>query len=206
MVRSFDHGSEQEPGFAWIAAQRAGSKNLAQPGSQPDNELWLNYYGRLGSLRSFSFGEVVGKSSQPKGYFKGENVFVGSLPGVKYGQEITDEYRFPYSRWTQERISGVAIAATAFANLMRGDSLRYLGYQNQGAHLILLFAGAALFGCGLVWLRPWWAVGASTASAVAIAWFSCIWVWKSHVWLNWMLISGMQIPATGWSGWSVNRR
>ena len=100
----------------------------------------------------------------------------------------------------------MAIAATAFANLMRGDSLRYLGYQNQGAHLILLFAGAALFGCGLVWLRPWWAVGASTASAVAIAWFSCIWVWKSHVWLNWMLISGMQIPVSlAWSLFSHTR-
>jgi CHASE2 domain-containing sensor protein len=200
MVRSFHHGDEQEPGFAWVAAQLAGSQHLAKPGSSPDNELWLNYYGKSGSLKSFSFQDVIGKNSQPKGYFKGANVFVGSLPTVKDAQEITDHYRFPYSRWTTDRISGVEIAATAFANLVRGDSLRYGGYQNQPMHLALVFTTAALFGCGLVWLRPGWAVGISIAGALAVALFSCIWVWKSHVWVNWMLISGMQIPfSLAWS-------
>ena len=77
-----------------------------------------------------------------------------------------DEYRLPYSRWTQERISGVEIAATAFANLMREDPLRFF---NQDAQLVMLIAGALLFGCGLVWLRPWWAVGLSAFAALTIA-------------------------------------
>lgn len=202
MVRSYVHGTLSQRGFAWVAAELAGSR-WAKPGVEPNNELWLNYYGKTGTLTWFSFVDVIGTNAQPKGFFRGKSVFLGSLPGPKDAQEITDEYGFPYSRWTQERISGVEIAATAFANLMREDALRFL---DPDIHLGLLVLGALGFGCGLVWLRPWWAIGVSAAAALGIALFSCLWVWKSHTWLNWMLFSGMQIPcALAWSLFSQTR-
>lgn len=196
MVRSFDHGSTDHPGFAWVAAQLAGSR-LALIGTEPDSELWLNYYGKPYTLRTLFFQDVIGTNAQPKNFFQGAHIFLGSKPGTKYGQEMTDEYRLPYSRWDQTRISGVEIAATAFANLMHEEPLRFL---RQDIHLALLIGGALVFGCGLVWLRPWWAVGVSAVVAIAIALASCIWVWESHTWLNWMLFSGLQIPfSLAWS-------
>lgn len=203
LIRSFDHGTIEDPGFAWIAAQVAGAK-LSTPGGQPENELWLNYYGEPMTLRSFSFSQVVGTGKQPKGLFKGANVFVGSRPEPKYPQErISDAFRSPYSIWTKQRIPGVEVAATAFANLLRGDSLRIL---DETSHLRLFILGALLFAGGGVWLRPWWAVGASFLAALVIVLVSCTWVWKSHVWLNWMLLAAFQVPfALAWSLFSHTR-
>lgn len=99
---------------------------------------------------------------------------------------------------------GVEIGATAFLNLMRGDGLHRMAEMDEFYRLLI---GALVFGAGLVWLRPWWAIAASLAAAISITLLSCASAYSTHVWFAWMYVSGLQIPVSlAWSLFTHTRR
>ena len=199
-IRQYYHGSSREPGFAWVAA-RMTSAPAVWSSEEPDDQLWLNYYGPPGTLQPISFAEL---KQQVKGFFKDRYVFIGSRPSTPYAKEPTDTFPTPYTRWNKAPMPGVEIAATAFLNLINSDGLHRMADPDEFYRLLM---GALIFGAGLVWLRPWWAVGASLVSVLVIAFLSCSTVWQTHVWFAWMYITGLQIPVSlAWSLFTHTRR
>lgn len=187
IVRQYSNGTEQKPGFAWIAAKSAGA-NLPQ---EPYNDRFLNFYGPPGTLSSVSFWDAT---NQPPGFFRDRHVFIGTLPGLQYAQEIADRYRSPHGRWGGQApyIAGVEVVATAFLNLLHGDGLRRM---SEEAELFMLLISGILLGGGLVWFRPWWAGGSALALAIGTLVAGCVTVWSSRMWCAWAFIPFLQIPA-----------
>lgn len=200
-VRRFYNGDTRTPGLAWLAAQRVGSK-FTQNHPEPDNRIWLNYYGPPRTLRSVSLADVP---LQPPGFFKDQVVFIGSLQDIAYPQEDIDQFNTPYSRWMyKSSAAGVEIVATAFLNLLRGEGFYRMSTLQE--FRILLFTGL-LLGAGLVWLRPWWAVGMAGIAAAVITMVAPYFAWQTHYWFAWMIIPALQIPvALSWALFTQTRR
>ncbi|MBI3871273.1 MAG: CHASE2 domain-containing protein [Verrucomicrobia bacterium] len=194
-VRQYNHGDIQWPGFVWSAARAAGA-DIPQ---EPDNGLYLNYYGPPESFRHVSLSQATNQYQDPA-LFKDKYIFIGSLPRtIQWPQSIVDGYRGPAFSLFKPRTqyAGVEIVATSFANLMQGASLRRMERVRETSLLILT---GVLFGAGLVWFRPWWAALVSVSLAISIGVISCVIVWRFHVWYAWTLTSGLQIPtALLWS-------
>lgn len=187
IARQYSNGTEQKPGFAWIAAKVAGA-NLPE---EPFNDRFLNFYGPPGTLSSVSFWDAT---NQPAHFFQDRYVFIGTLPGLQYAQEISDRFRSPHGRWASQAqyFAGVEVVATAFLNLLRGDGLHRMA---EGSELCLLLVSGIILGGGLVWLRPWWAGGVALAFALVVTLAGCVTVWSSHTWCAWAFIPLLQIPA-----------
>jgi CHASE2 domain-containing sensor protein len=205
LARQVLHGTAEEPGFAWQAAKLAKAP-FALTNPVPDSSIWLNYYGGPSALRSMSLVEALDPQADLS-VFKGRVVFVGRKPRIDYARRENDQFSTPYEyvpRHAESRVGGVYIVATAFLNLMRGDFLRQM---SDAVELVLLVLGALCFGAGLVWLRPWWAVGTAAASAVILGALSCAAVWQTHVWWGWMFVSAVEIPvALAWALFTHTRR
>ena len=189
VVRQYNHGDNERPGFAWLAASSAG----AQIGSDPDNALFLNYYGPPLTFRHVSLCDVTNHQQDPT-IFKNKFVFIGSLPRQhQFPQQIVDSFPGPaFSVFGgKAEYAGVEIVATAFSNLMTGSGLhRMVGVTET----LLLIAFGVSVGGGLVWLRPWPAALVALSLAVLIGVVSCLCVWKFYIWYSWAMTSFLQIP------------
>ncbi len=199
VVRQYSNGSNERPGFAWIAAKASG----AALGAEPKNDLFLNYYGPPGSLRSVSFSDAT---RQIPGFYRDRYVLIGSLPSMQYPQEMSDRFRSPHSRWHDKHpyIAGVEVVATAFLNLRRGDGLRRMSLAGE---LTVLVLSGLILGGGLVWMRPWWAGGVSVLLAGVGTVAGCMAVWNTGVWFAWAFIPLLQVPgALLWAIITQSRR
>ncbi len=136
------------PDTAPVAAFAAA---LRPPGSR-----YLNFYGPAQTVRTLSYVDALSLLETPEGRagFAGKAVFVGVSSPVQWQQR--DEFRTVYSDpETGMDLSGSEILATAFANLLHGNSLQPLGF---GAVVALLLLWSLLVGLLVSLLRPWWAL------------------------------------------------
>ncbi len=194
VVRAHFQGTEPDPSIAWKAAELAGATVTRNP-SNRFLPRWLRYYGPDGTLPSISYPLAL---NQPRDFFRGKYIFIGGTPRSHYGGEKVDEFRTPFTRLGNgEKTPGVEINATMFLNLMRGDWLSRLSWQQESA--LFLVVGAAL-GFGLAQIRPMVATGLAALAFILIALAAIILFWKAHVWFSWMIMGGAQVPfALAWA-------
>ena len=95
---------------------------------------YLNFYGPPRSIETIAYSRVLGAARSigaagadglDASLFKNKAVFVGFSAASEAGQDrLRDDYRTVYSQSNGLDISGVEIAATAFANVLEGRPLR----------------------------------------------------------------------------------
>lgn len=120
-----------------------------------DEWRYLNFYGPPRTIRTVHYYRVLQElrlldahapiASGQDG-FAGKAVFVGVSENTELEQDRTrDDYRTVYSRADGVNISGVEIAATAFANIMDDRALRPLGFPWNLAFIMVWGLSAGTF-------------------------------------------------------------
>lgn len=168
----------------WTAARLAGARLNEKP-----EEQWLRYYGENGSWEAFSYHLAL---SNAPGDFRDKIVFIGSKPKTPVpGDELEDEFRTPYTRWTGASAGGVEILATSFLNLMNGEWLRRPDWKVEA---LLLIATGVLLGGGLCLVRPLAACGFAAGAALLVTLGAVSWSYFTNFWFPWLVIAGGQVP------------
>jgi len=100
----------------------------------------LNFYGPAGTIPSTPYGQVLSASPDAlASLVKNRAVFVGYAEGAQ--PEAIEHFATVFSKTDALDLSGMEIAATAFANLLQDNSIRELPFPYW---LILAFAGGLL--------------------------------------------------------------
>ncbi len=194
-VRRFVAGftDEPHPTLAWATATA-----LAEPVTQSGgamraaNQSWIRYYGPPLAIPHVRYSQALAPTDARDHFFRDKIVFIGSRPLVGVFNERQDEFGNPFDFWQNKELfmPGVEVHATEMLNLLRGDWLHRLSRRQETLLLLL----AALFGGGLVWLRPIPAAvvagaGMALALGLSLAGFA------HNVWFPWLIVSAAQIPA-----------
>ncbi|VAX26725.1 Adenylate cyclase [hydrothermal vent metagenome] len=117
---------------------------------------YLNYYGPPGSLETLPYFEVFEGLEQSSLDLRGKAVFIGSSEIVSISEK-QDDFHTVFSQPDGLKLSGVEIAATAFANLLKDESVRR-------APLVLNFMSVFFFG---VLIAVCWFLGTPLKAAMA---------------------------------------
>jgi adenylate cyclase len=150
-----------------VAAEMLANINERDAGATDDNEKrflralvnmyrrphfrYLNFYGPPGAITTIPYHRVLetpshhGSSASPLPALKGKAIFIGAASRVPQGQR--DGFYTVYSRPDGLDLSGVEIAATAFANILEDKPVRPLPLSS-GLFLIAVWGGTTGFVCG----------------------------------------------------------
>jgi len=174
---------------------------LAQLQSSGDT-AFLNLYGPPQTIPTIPYFRVLALAREGSGQalasgpdadlFRGKAVFVGLSARTPSGQDrLRDDYRTVFSQANGLNLTGVELAATAFANLVEGRSLRPLGTAWRYA-IVLLWAAALGLACHR--MAPLHA-----AAAVVILSTLCLWLVYDRFasaawWLPSVVPIGVQAP------------
>jgi adenylate cyclase len=112
---------------------------------KPGHSRYLNLYGPPGSITTVSYHNALdplpaGTEETEQPFWKGKAVFVGQTESDWY--KANDGFYTPFTDKTGLDISGVEIAATAFANLLEGRAV----YPLAPAALYALLFGWGILG------------------------------------------------------------
>jgi adenylate cyclase len=172
LARSGAGGVATLPVLAWqIFDAEAARATLSKRGSGAEDEArYLDYYGPPRSVRTVGFHDVLeaaARGSEGAAWlretFAGRAAFVGFSAAHPSGQDrIRDDYRTVFSRSDGFDLSGVEIAATAFANLVENRAPTPLPNALQ---MGLLLAWGLLLGALGTALRGGYAVAAVAAAS-----------------------------------------
>ena len=168
---------------------------------------YLNYYGPPRSILTVRYDDVwerartvdaTGAEVAPSPMFRNKAVFVGFSAANQVGQNrVRDDYRTVFSQPDGFDISGVEIAATAFANLVEDRPLRPLSKPWQR---VIVFAWGLVMGIACRLLRP---IHASVVVAVMVAIYLLV-IYHRFVEAAWWLPSiipiGIQAPVALFAG------
>jgi adenylate cyclase len=186
--------------LARLRVRGSSERPLDSPGTGPSKLLalalmyaggetrYLNFYGPIRSLRTIPYHSIVAGDWDPAASkLAGKIVFVGFSDELPIDQE--DTFATAFSR-QGERLSGVEIGATAFANLLGDTSIHPLALPWH--YLLVLLWGIAIT-AGLT------AVSTRTALAAAlVAGFSWFLVaaalFRTGTWLPVIVPVFLQIP------------
>lgn len=168
----------------------------ALPADSAMSHLYL--YGPPQTLANLAYHEVLSLArGQPgpalaDGYFRGKAVFVGLAARTPTGQDRQrDDYRTHYTQADGLNLSGVEIAATAFANLVEGRPLRPLPPAGQLA-LVLAWGGLLALICQRLAPAP------ATVTVLALALLYLGGVAERFIdaaaWWPWVILIGIQVP------------
>lgn len=159
-----------------------------------DNSIYLNFYGPPATLPTLSYHQILTTGENSKGSIKKqiENkvVFVGAARTSWSGQK--DGFFTVFSQPDGLDLSGVEIAATAFANLLENKPVRGL---SAGEDIALLFACGIAAGLICFLLRP------ALAAAALAAFIACSLLAANSVfaakaiWPPLVIPLGLQLPA-----------
>jgi adenylate cyclase len=194
-VRQLFPGTSDIPSATWKAAEVLGATSTREPREAPV-QRWINYYGPKNTFSSVNLAQALASDGVPPNYFKDKIVMVGGRSAISYLAKAQDEFGTPYSRNFGILQSphlftpGLEIHATILLNLLRGDWLTRIPSNWEAAILIIvgLIAGA------LALTRPAFAVATSVIFSLAIAGLASWLVWHQHVWFDWLVPAGVQIP------------
>lgn len=199
--RSPDPVSEEQ---AATAVQRPPIDGLVAALCPPSSR-YLNFYGPPWTVRTVEYDEALRslggdpEGRLPPGFWAGRAVFVGLSSPVQWEQR--DEFPTPFSdRRTGHDLSGIEILATAFANLLRQETLAPL--PPAGALGLLAALGIAT-GVVMRVLMPMWAVVAAGLLATGYL-LAALGLFSQHqLWLPVVVPLLVQLPlalalAVGW--------
>jgi adenylate cyclase len=171
---------------------RLGDAAAAPPSSQ--GSQYLDFYGPSHSIATVRYSDALAAArslGRPLDV-RDKAVFVGYSAATQGGQDrLRDDYRTVYSREDGLDISGVEIAATAFANLLEDRPLRPIGPAPQ---LAIVLGWGLVLGLLCRRLRPLHAVGAVLVlCALYIAWVMRLFDTRA-LWLPSIVPVGIQAP------------
>ena len=129
---------------------------------QGPQKRYLNYYGPPGTIQTIPYYQILEAQIDSSGVavehdLTGKVVFIGLSEQLR--PEEKDGFYTAFSQQNGLDISGVEIAATAFANLLEGMAVKPLG---TGAHSVIIVFGGALI-TGLCLMSPAVYAAAGTA-------------------------------------------
>lgn len=157
-----------------------------------DDLVPLNFYGPSRSVRTVSYADLPAVLAAEPGLFRDAMVFVGfSAQSAGAQDRLRDDYRTVFSDGSGVDMSGVEIAATAYANLADGHRLHALSPAAWAAWLVLWGAWLTVLAHGL---RPRWQLVLGVASAAALA-LGSAWAFRADWWLPWGVPLLLQWPA-----------
>jgi len=167
-------------------------------------KAWMNYYGAPNLLPSVSYHEALDPARVKDDVFRGKIVFIGARLFTRFAGERKDEYVHPYSQWISRNaggrsamfVPGVEIQATAFLNLLRGDWLTRWPAATERAVILGL---GAIFGFGLVRLRPVMATVAGLGSIGIVTALFYLLFRDRLVWFPWLIVVVLILVALAWS-------
>jgi CHASE2 domain-containing sensor protein len=187
MIRAHNPGAFDVPSVAWRTAELTGVSlplNRAQ-------KRWIRYYGPAGAIPGRTYAEILRGRVDPN-VISNKVIFVGAHVGVGYvGGKGTDDFKTPYSRWTNTLAPGLEVYATVFLNLVHQDWLRRPG---PFAEITVLLLTSALLAICFVRLPLRTAIIAASIGALVFV-VVTVAVWSQlHVWYSWLIPVAVQLP------------
>jgi len=183
---STDFAGNQYSG--WIAASNAVPDRLK---NENRNAMrWLNFYSAPGkdALKSVYFHDAIalGTNGLADGFFAGKYVFIGQDYPVKQLGSGKDTFATPHGLFGTPEIPGVAIHATAFLNLIRGDWLTMLPWGWQC--VVATIYGILLSGMLFILSRSatWKLILGAALGATVLVFVSLEVQWRNHLWWGWL--------------------
>ena len=174
---------------------------------------YLNFYGPPRSIETVPYYRVLeaARSADPQGAqgldasaFRNKAVFIGFSATSESGQDLLrDDYRTVYSQPNGVDISGVEVAATAFANLVENRPLRP---SPVGLQLAIVTAWGLVLGMVCRLLRPIYAAAIGNALAVAYLFVVYQQFVDAALWLPSIIPVGVQLPLALFAGLWLNYR
>lgn len=180
--------------------------------SAPESR-YLNFYGPPRTIATVSYSKVLeaarsaasaANSHVSDVSFKGKAVFVGYAAATPGGQDrLRDDYRTVYSRADGLDLSGVEIAATAFANLVDGRALQPIGL---GGQLAIVVVWGLVLGLICRLMRPVFATLVVVAISSGYLWVVLERFVDAALWLPSINPIGVQAPLALFAGVWFNYR
>lgn len=163
-----------------------------------ENTRFLNFYGPPGTIATIPYQAVLlgGRNVDQSALdFRGKVVFVGYSDLFDPGQP--DRFYTVFTRDDGVDLSGVEIAATAFANLLHNESLRSLGSVET---LLLVLAFGAALGV-IAYLTPA-AFGVPISMALTLCYAISVQITfsRAHLWLPLATPVLLQFPLALFAG------
>jgi adenylate cyclase len=178
---------------AWVAAMLL-NPSFNESNILKTNSFWINYYSPDLELPCVSLFKAIATNDPdvPHGFFSNKVVFVGAKIQTYLATDRKDEYSSPFSyRLDDKWMTGVAVHATAFLNLIRGDYLREFPWW---FNRILIVAIGVIFGGGLVLCRPVFAVVVGLLSIPPVVMANYFAFDRYYYWFPWLIVVVAQIP------------
>ncbi len=189
-IRAMYTGTEQVPSLTWRAAEKLGAKLPANSAERMELR-WLNYYGRPGTLKNYSYFEVLQPNGIPEGALKDKIVFVGGRTALSVLNFGKDDFRTPYTSLPGGQFApGVEVHATTALNLLRGEWLTRLPIETEKR--IVFWLGFVLTVL-LMPRAPWIVLATCVLTAVSVTLLAILGVQHWFVWGNW-LVAALVIP------------
>ncbi|VAW82050.1 Adenylate cyclase [hydrothermal vent metagenome] len=150
---------------------------------------YFNFYGPPLTITTVSYEDILAGDSQALASIKNKAVFVGYSGHYQTNQQ--DSFISVFSQSSGLDLSGVEIAATAFANLIHKETLIPLGEAAQAT--LIVFYGLLIFLLLRV-LPPYLSIAAGLV--VAILYFAVVYgvFSKANLWLPWTVPLFVQTP------------
>lgn len=167
--------------------------------------VYLNWFGPARTVPTLEFPLALQRAAETAGChepFAGKTVFVGMSETSPVEQKDRDVFDTPFTTEAGSRLSGVELAATAFANLRDGDAIR------RADEVLQL---ASLLAWGVVAGVLWTSLPASTATWLSLAaalghGALAHWLFAArNLWLPWV-IPAVQLLAAAGGGLLLQRR
>ena len=189
-IRAMYTGTEQVPSLTWRTAEKLGAKLPANSAERMELR-WLNYYGRPGTLKNYSYFEVLQPYGIPEGALKDKIVFVGGRTALSVLNFGKDDFRTPYTSLPGGQFApGVEVHATTALNLLRGEWLTRLPIEKEKR---MVFWFGFLLTVLLMSRAPWLVLLSCAVAAVAVMLLAIFGVQHWFVWANW-LVPAVVIP------------
>jgi len=150
---------------------------------------YLNFYGPPSSLLTLPYQQLMQRTDAQLETLRGRVVFVGYVGD--YQPKQRDGFYTVFSQDNGLDLSGVEIAATAFANLLRGETLQPLSPGGEAALLLLFGLTITLL------LRRLPGLGGVAASlALALVYLAAVYMLfeRQQIWLPWFVPLVLQMP------------
>jgi CHASE2 domain-containing sensor protein len=177
------------PSMAETAAKLAGAQLNPQPQAR-----WLRYYGQNGAWTKLSYGFAL---TQPRDFFRDKIIFIGTQPQTVLPDNEVDEFKTPFTRWTDEASGGVEIIITQFLNLMNHD---WMNRPAPWIEFMIFIAGGIFWGAGLCGMRIQVACFGGIAGMLLVTLAAVSTSYATNVWFPWLAMAGGQIPcALAWA-------
>lgn len=194
----FTAGQAAAPGTAPAAADQRRSARVARLLSSGDS-LYLNLYGPPRTLTTVPYHRVLALARgapQADGLdarlFRGQAVFVGLSARTPAGQDrARDDYGTVYSESSGMNLSGVELAATAFANLLHDRAVTPMDAPWRYA-ITLAWAVVLAWLCHA--LAPLRAMAATAVLAALILWLVHARFAAAAMWWPAVIPLGLQAP------------